>query len=435
MLFSPSSEIRQELKNYYNRLKAEHPGEFENIPLSKIWDIFDERAAISSTDEWEKTAYSYFQQYVKEYPQVDEDRVSVDTAMDQRGFFLGGSPIASKIALTQCNIFGYNGGVSNGSIQEEIINKCGFYRMGSGRFSHPWYLSGGYSPGSITHGVVFTNNIVIGGQGWGIHGWHKIHEAIITGNFVSGMKWGIVMGQYGDEGRSTPPTSHTVVSNNFVWRTTGAGNFGSEGPIGMWIDGEHMIVSGNMFGPDAPVISLGNCENSNRTAPRQNILIGQDPNQPICPGDIQIDLAQMESEIGFSAELIDFMIAELEEIYSDPARIIERIEEKQRYESLLRFSSWPEGSTLNTGSFDWQHAVCPGWDKDSYWWTKQQNTLPYGPPGLTYRDLSDPWTMYEKNMEGFQRLGLKRFDNNGQIVPDQKDPDCFQVRLPITKKE
>lgn len=276
---------------------------------------------------------------------------------------------------------------------------------------------------------------MLGGSGWGIHGWHKIHEAIIAGNFVSGMRWGIVVGQYGDEGKSNviPPTSDNVVVGNIVWKVQGAGNFGTEPPIGMWIDGERMIVSGNIFGPEAPVISLSFCENPQRTAPRQNILIGQNIPERLCEGNMQFSLEQMEEHMGLSSGLVDFMIEELLQIYKNPETIISRSEEKEQYELLLRFNSWPDQSELNTGSFDWQNPVCSAWDNDMYWWAKQQNYAPYGPPGVKTHPNSNHWDIYRDFMIDFHQLGLRQYDNDGKVV-EREPPACSRHYLPLISK-
>ena len=89
------------------------------------------------------------------------------------GFYTGGSPVSNDKEIIGNTIFGYQGGISIGSSQYQLIQGNRIIDCGYGSYAHPIYLSGGYTVGQMAQHVVLDNNSLVGGEGYALHGWHS----------------------------------------------------------------------------------------------------------------------------------------------------------------------------------------------------------------------------------------------------------------------
>lgn len=99
---------------------------------------------------------------------------------------------------------------------------------GADNLDHGIYLSGAdrRGDGQSNH-IIVDNNILIGGEGYGIHSWHTMRDAIYTRNFVAAHHWGSVL-----------DGSDHLEANNFFWKETGSPDFPPWGP---WVPGSNSI--------------------------------------------------------------------------------------------------------------------------------------------------------------------------------------------------
>ena len=285
--------------------------------------------------------------------------------------FFGGSPIGRGKQFVNNTFFGYTE-LLQGSAEYILFQGNRFVLTGRGRFRHPLYLSGGYVEGSMSSHAIIDNNILIGREGWAIHGWHNARNNIVTRNFVAGHYWGIVM-----------DGSDHVVANNVLWRQRGQP--GREGPWGAWLPGANILAINNIFAHAPGIIATG----PNVTV-RDNAFLDS---SPVGQGAVVLQPGQEAQALGVSEAEIDGAIAALEQAFSQP---VERIYQDTTIEpafAVLKLTI-PEESPLFRQGKQW---FAPG---------KASNL---GPDTAAPNSVEAFWN-------AFRAQGMRDFDRFGQVV-------------------
>jgi len=233
-------------------------------------------------------------------------------------FQVGGSPIGLGKQLIDCTVFGYDE-LSEGSSEYYLYQGNRFVRDGNGLFSHPLYLSGGSTPGSIAQHSIVDNNIFVDGEGYAIHGWHDVHSTIITRNFIGRQSWGLVL-----------DGSDHIVANNFFWKMTGQPC--REAGWGAWLPTRDFVLVNNLFGPGAGLLATGS-QAPGITIFNHNAFLDIAPK-----GDQPIVLTRgaETSQIGASEEQIDSSLALLDGLFAQPVDAIYRDRRIEPAFALLR---------------------------------------------------------------------------------------------------
>lgn len=97
--------------------------------------------------------------------------------------------------------------------------------------------------GSMGYGSLYLNSIIVGGDGYGLHGWHNARSIACINCLICDKWWNSVLDGSGH-----------LFAHNLIFSANGQP--GREGPIGGWfpVDKYHgMVVANNIFGPGAPV--------------------------------------------------------------------------------------------------------------------------------------------------------------------------------------
>ncbi|QQG47418.1 MAG: DUF1565 domain-containing protein [Candidatus Woesebacteria bacterium] len=300
-------------------------------------------------------------------------------------FFTGGSPVSNGIQLVNNTLFGYNG-ISQGSAEYTFYQGNRFILMGNGRFDHGLYISGGYTVGQMATHTIVDNNILIGGEGYGIHGWHNTHDSIVTRNFVTGHFWGLVM-----------DGSDHLIANNFFWKMTGQA--GREGPWGPWLAGANTYLINNILGPNGYAWTSGNTTNTiTNNAFLSSPLLGSQT--------ITLTRGQEAQELGLSEAEIDSNISSIKQAFSSPISDIFSNQNIEGYFSKLRMVV-PSGSPLYGSGRQWFGQV-----------------VNVGPNSLAPTSVDGFWN-------AFRALGLRDWDRFGNVATNTPSPTLAPTSSPI----
>jgi hypothetical protein len=213
--------------------------------------------------------------------------------------------IARGKQLVNCTIFGYREGVSQGGAEYTLYQGNRYVRAGRERYHHAIYISGGNRPGTMAQHSIVDSNIIIGGNAYGVHGWHNARSNIVTRNFIADDAHGLVM-----------DGSDHLIANNFFWKMKGYPN--QERSWGAWLAGDHTIFINNVMGPDAGIFDA---------ARRRGASTGEDnviannaflsvPTFGVNP--LSLTPRQETVQLGLSEQEIDATIAFLEQAFSQP---------------------------------------------------------------------------------------------------------------------
>ncbi len=124
----------------------------------------------------------------------------------------GGNMVAfgrEGVQIVGCTFFGRKFQMLAGNTAKNVlIRDCRLIGMGEGWLGHPIYFSGGPPPTS--QDLFCIGNIIVGGDGFAIHGWHDPKRLTIAGNFTAAGICGMVAQGHG----------HSVHHNVF-WKPRG----------------------------------------------------------------------------------------------------------------------------------------------------------------------------------------------------------------------
>jgi hypothetical protein len=332
-------------------------------------------------------------------------QVGLDSYVRIQGLWFGGSGMrAGKTIFAPgsgnggkeiigCTIFGYEGGILIGTSFNLLLHGNRLVHCGSGHFSHGIYLSGGANPNCSHHAIV-DRNVLVAGEGYGLHGWHAPMSMFLSRNVVAAHSYGIVMA--GPDADTPYDGEDHVVVNNFVWKSKGA----TSGPNGLHCAGQNMIWENNLCGPNCRAI--GNFGAATNQVQCNGFLgvaaVGKTP--------LAIGRAQMDAVLGVSEAAYDGAIAALDKAFNAP---VEEIHKDTTIEQAFA-QMWPR---IPAGSP--AHNYGPAWFGDL---AKRVNLGPDTPAPLTK----------EAFWNAFRKLGRKdwerhaRKSNQGPVVdagPDQ----------------
>jgi hypothetical protein len=283
------------------------------------------------------------------------------------GFFAGGGPVGRGKQIVNCTIFGYRGGLLSGSSEYLLIQNNRFIHNGYLDNDHAVYLSGGYTAGSLSQHIIVDNNIFVNGDGYAIHGWHNIHSAIITRNFISQSPYGLVL-----------DGADHLVANNFFWKL----QWIRWGAIWGYLNGTQAHFRNNIMGHAGASII-------NHYAPTNTVDLNAFLNTATKgTNPIALTLGQEPTQLGFDPVALDTAIYNLDvafsqtlpALYADPT--IEPLFVSLRH-------AIPGGSPLYQTGFPWFGAP-----------------LNLGPDSPAPTSLEAFW-------QAFRNLGLRDWDRFG----------------------
>lgn len=331
-----------------------------------------------------------------------------NTAANPQCFCTGGSPIGNGKEIIGNTFFNFVEGLSGGSLQNSIIQGNRF--VGAGNYptkQHSIYLSGndGAGTGGASTHIVVDDNIIIGGEGYGIQGWHEVHNLIFTRNFIAGSNWGMVA-----------DGSDHIMANNFFWREKGDPGTTS---WGLNLSGIRTLVFNNISGPSA-WFNTGTVavEPASGNAIENNAFntVGLPTfwwNQPQGKNRVILTAGQEPAEIGISAVNIDAIMASLRSSFSQPPTLILNDSSIEGNFSFLSLASVPAGSPLYRSGKPWfGQAVNIGIDSPA---PIDQNAF-----WAAFRSLAGVY-------------GLKEYDQFGKVLTTLPTPLPTQIPSPTAK--
>lgn len=263
-------------------------------------------------------------------------------------FCLGSSPIGNGKEIINNTFFGFIEGISGGSGQYYLIGGNRFVNTGQyATKQHGIYLSGDDQKGTggaSTH-IVVDNNLFIGGEGYGIQGWHVVHNMIYSRNFVTNHNWGVVL-----------DGSDHLITNNFFWKEKG--DPGTK-PWGESLAGIRTLTFNNIFGINAWIATDTEAiKTSNQNVIDHNAfsIFNMPDYWPIKPqGTNQIILTygQEQSELGISESSLDATISNLQNSFSQPVNAIFQDQTIETNFSVIKNIKIPINSPLLNSGFKW----------------------------------------------------------------------------------
>jgi hypothetical protein len=319
-----------------------------------------------------------------------------NVTVDQ-GIRPGGSPMGYGKEIINCTIFNFIEGISVGSAQYYLIQGNRFVNTGYTQFHHGVYLSGnGKNPrGAASTHVIVDNNILIGGEGFGIQDWHLGRDMILTRNFITQHTWGTV----------TDSSDH-LIANNFTWKLKGG--FGEQ-PYGVWVDSTHTIVFNNVAEVDGWLNDGFPGEPSNLFS-NNAFSPGPYPNgvnfTPRGANIVMTTPGQEQAEYGISANDIDRAIAALQTSFAQSPNAILNDQTIEPNFAKLKLRI-PQGSPLYMTGRNW-------------FGTGPMNI---GPDAPAPADQNGFWT-------AFRALGLRDWDRFGNCLNCSGTPTATPTSTP-----
>ena len=294
-------------------------------------------------------------------------------------------PIGEGKQVVNCTIWGYRSGLISGSTENLLVQGNRFILDGNDGLDHGIYLSGGDGRGSgQSNHLIVDDNILIGGEGYGIQSWHSVHDAIYTRNFITQHHWGTVL-----------DGADHLEANNFFWKETGSSTID---PWGAWVPGNDIVFANNIMGPGAPlrvgVGGLNNRYSNNVFAVWSRLFVNATAATYIPRGDGQVVLSQSQdiAKLGVSSEQdLDRAIAALQKSFSQPADAIYADKSIEANFAELHFKIAPGSPLYQTGM---------------PWFGQRLNI---GPDSPIPADWNAWWA-------AFHGLGLHDWDRSGNML-------------------
>lgn len=271
------------------------------------------------------------------------------TTPTRRIISVGGQPIGHSQQMVHNTIFGYNTGILIGAGEKTLIQDNRFVNNSTDKKSAAIYVSSGLAAnGALTQHVIIDHNIVIGGAGYGVQGWHTPRNIIYSRNFIASHFWG-----------SAFNGKDSLFANNFYWGELGTSTLPPFGPL---IGTYPNTFMNNVFGPHGWV----NVGNVNVTFPhlifKNNAFtdehwpqgIGGNTCKVLCgTGGVRLVQGQELQQLGIDADRLNNAIADLQRSF---ARSISAIYSDSTIEpnfSTIDQMQVPSGSPLYQTGFPW----------------------------------------------------------------------------------
>lgn len=309
-------------------------------------------------------------------------------------FCPGGSPIGRGKEIINNTIFNLTEGLSGGQDQYYLIQGNRFVNNGNGAYQHGIYIAGGDNGGTggASQHVIIDSNTLIGGEGWGLHGWHITHDLIYSRNFVTGHFWGGV----------TDGSDH-LIAGNFFWKMKGSSLYPAWGympsssstvvlnnvfEVDGWLKANSSWVATNLVSNNA--FHPGPYPDTSSYNPRGSNLVVTSPGQEL-------------AEYGISASEMDNAIQSLLTSFSQAPEVLLSDPTIEPKFTKLKLKL-PQTSPLLQKGKDW-------------FGTSPMNIGPDAPVPMTADGF---WA-------AFRRLGLRDWDQMGKLIP-------FRLTLPALQK-
>jgi hypothetical protein len=310
---------------------------------------------------------------------------SMENSEIGQAFFVGNtdSEIARGKQLVGCTIFGYTG-LMLGTSEDMLFEGNRFVLDGRNCYSHGIYLSGGAdnpdqrAAGECSQHMILDSNILVAGEGYALHGYHRPFSGILTRNIVAAFYWGFVW-----------DGTDALVANNLFWKQTG---FGGRDPLGAQLYGGHsrVVFENNVLGPSSPLVGAEATDAIRANAFLEVAAVGA--------GAITLAPGSEPEQLGFAAADFDAAVAALRAAFARP---VEEIQADAAIEPLfarLR-AAVPEGSPLRAAGVRW----FPG-----------APAIDIGPASPAPECLEDWWA-------AFRAADLRDVDRFGRL-PDGTEP-------------
>lgn len=315
-------------------------------------------------------------------------KVGLSTYMRVEGLWFGGETNATGetsfqpgggrnrgIQIVNNTFFGYREGISQGGgIENFLYQGNRFVRSGREKYYHGIYLSGGYTSGKMSNHSIVDNNIIINSGGYGIHGWHKTHNNIVTRNFIANTAHGISM-----------DGSNHLIANNVLWKMKGYPEESTTRKIGAWLLGQNIHFYNNIMGPQAQIYY------SHQSNKLENNAYLDEPEKGTA--SVALTGGQELAALGITEQEIDQTLVSLDRAF---AQTVESIYADQTIEAhFARLKSLiPPSSPLFAAGKNWFDAP---------------TAVNIGADAPAPNDETEFWS-------AFRALGLRDFDSYGKVI-------------------
>ncbi|MCA9380792.1 right-handed parallel beta-helix repeat-containing protein [Candidatus Dojkabacteria bacterium] len=242
----------------------------------------------------------------------------------------GGPQIGTGKEIVNNTIFGYKTGINIGTSRFITIQGNRLIHNGNGAYDHGMYISGGGTTAS--NHIIVDNNVVVDGEGYGIHEYHRPVTSIITRNFVANHSAGGIV----------VDDQEALVANNFAWKMT----------PGVQFQDEQFVFINNILGPESP---MWNFSRTNITIDTNVFFPHSDrSNQQTTYGvnDIRLNDSDITSTLGITESIIDTNLQNIDQAFYQSVQNIYSNSSIDTYFDALEIA--PAGaSALVDGGINW----------------------------------------------------------------------------------
>lgn len=273
----------------------------------------------------------------------------ISTTPTKRIISVGGQPIGRGQEVVHNTIFGYNTGVLVGAGEQSLIQDNRFVNNATDKTSAAIYISSGLaSNGALTQHEVVDHNIVIGGAGYGVQGWHAPRNIIYSRNFIASHFWG-----------SAFNGTDSLFANNFYWQEKGTPTLPPFGPlIGTYpntfmnnIFGPHGWINVANAGVTFPHLTFAN--NAFTDEPWPLGIGGNTCKTPCGTGGVKLVQGQELQQLGITTVTLNNAIAALRTSFSQSISAIYADTTIEPNFAIINQMQIPSGSRLYQTGFRW----------------------------------------------------------------------------------